>query len=103
VTKTSSLGRWLGATALAATVALGCSVALAQEKQDKKAPAAKTETKTKPETKKTPDTPSACKGLDETACKGKAAECSWIAATKTKAGKDRKAYCRSKPKPKTKT
>jgi hypothetical protein len=39
---------------------------------------------------------SPCKGLAEAACTGNTA-CSWIKATKTKAGKDRKAYCRLKP------
>jgi hypothetical protein len=72
--------------------------ALAQEKAEKKTPAAKTE-KTE---KKPAKTPSACKGLDETACKGKSAECSWIGASKSAEGKERKAYCRSKPKPKPK-
>lgn len=37
---------------------------------------------------------SACKGLDETACKGKSAECSWIVPKKGK----QKPYCRAKPK-----
>lgn len=37
---------------------------------------------------------SACKGLDEAACKGKSAECSWIAPKKGK----QKPYCRAKPK-----
>lgn len=44
---------------------------------------------------KTPAAPaSVCKGLDETACKGKAAECSWIVPKKGK----QKPYCRAKPK-----
>lgn len=37
---------------------------------------------------------SACKGLDEMACKGKSAECNWIVPKKGK----QKPYCRSKPK-----
>lgn len=41
---------------------------------------------------------SACKGLDEVACKAKEAECSWIGAITTKAGKPRRAYCRARPK-----
>jgi hypothetical protein len=36
---------------------------------------------------------SACKGLEEAACKGKTAECAWIAP---KTGKQ-KPYCRAKP------
>jgi hypothetical protein len=52
------------------------------------------------ETKKTPPkTASACKGLDQTACKGKAAECLWIAP---KMGKQRP-YCRLRPASKKKT
>ena len=39
-----------------------------------------------------PKTASACKGLDEKACKGKTAECLWIAP---KTGKQ-KPYCRIK-------
>ena len=102
MTKIRLFSTSMTAMALGVAVAFGCSLAIAQEKQEKKAPAAAA-TKPKTEvTKKEPATPSACKGLDETACKGKTAECSWIAATKTKAGKDRKAYCRSKPKPKAK-
>lgn len=42
--------------------------------------------------------PSACKGLDEKAC-GANTGCSWIKATKTKAGVERKAYCRLKTTP----
>lgn len=37
---------------------------------------------------------SACKGLDDTACKSKSAECSWIVPKKGK----QKPYCRAKPK-----
>jgi hypothetical protein len=36
---------------------------------------------------------SPCKGLDEKACKGKAAECSWIVPKKGK----QKPYCRLRP------
>lgn len=53
--------------------------ASAQDTTKKKAPAAKPA--------------SACKGLEEAACKGKTAECAWIVP---KAGKQ-KPYCRSKP------
>jgi hypothetical protein len=38
---------------------------------------------------------SKCKGLDETACSGTPG-CAWIAATKTKTGREVKAYCRTK-------
>lgn len=82
----------LGAVGLA--LALAGTAALAQApKADTKAPAAKAEKKA---VKKS--TPSACKGLDEKAC-GAATGCSWIKATKTKAGVDRKAYCRLKSTP----
>lgn len=40
-----------------------------------------------------PKAPSPCKGLDEKACKGKTAECSWIVPKKGK----QKPYCRLKP------
>ena len=41
---------------------------------------------------------SPCQGLDEKAC-GANTACSWIKATKTKKGTDRKAYCRLKTTP----
>ena len=44
---------------------------------------------------------SACKGVAEAACQ--APTCSWVAPSKTKAGKERKGYCRkaaAKAKPK---
>jgi len=41
---------------------------------------------------------SPCQGLDEKAC-GANTACSWIRATKTKKGTDRKAYCRLKTTP----
>jgi hypothetical protein len=43
--------------------------------------------------------PSPCQGLDAKAC-GANTACSWIKATKTKAGGERKAYCRLKSTPK---
>jgi hypothetical protein len=49
--------------------------------------------------KAAPKAASACKGLDEKACKGKTAECLWIAP---KTGKQ-KAYCRMKAATKKKT
>jgi hypothetical protein len=64
------------ATVLAALLMLGLDAAA----QDAK--------KTPP-----PKAPSPCKGLDEKACKGKAAECLWIVPKK---GKQRP-YCRLKP------
>jgi len=63
-------------------------------KADTKAPAAK-----KAPVKKKAASP--CQGLAEKAC-GANTACSWIKATKTKAGVDRKAYCRLKATPKKK-
>jgi hypothetical protein len=40
---------------------------------------------------------SKCRGLDERAC-GAMPECTWVAPRTTKAGKEVKAYCRTKPK-----
>jgi hypothetical protein len=59
--------------------------------QDKK-------TTTTPPSAKVTKPPSACKGLDETACKAKTTECTWITP---KTGKP-KPHCRSKPKIKKK-
>jgi hypothetical protein len=42
--------------------------------------------------------PKSCKGLAEADCQ--APTCKWVAAGKTKSGKDRKAYCRSASKAK---
>jgi hypothetical protein len=67
-----------GATALALAVS---AFAFGASAQDKKAP-------------KAAPPASACKGLDDAACKGKSAECSWIAPKKGK----QKPYCRAKPK-----
>lgn len=80
----------LAAVAFTAMIGAG---AMAQEK-----PA------TTPKTTKTTKAPSACKGLVETACTAKAAECSWVKESKdAKSGKvKRKAYCRAKPAPKAK-
>lgn len=77
----SSLLRGMGAVAgvsLLLTLGLGAS---AQEAM-KKTPAAKAA-----------KVPSACKGLEEAACKAKATGCAWIAP---KSGKQ-KPYCRSTP------
>jgi hypothetical protein len=49
--------------------------------------------------KAAPKAASACKGLDEKACKGKTAECLWIAPKKGK----QKPYCRMKAVSKKKT
>ena len=49
------------------------------------------------DTRKPARTASACKGLDQKACKAKTGECLWIAPKKGK----QKAYCRLKAKKKT--
>ena len=87
--------RWvlgLGAMGLALALIGGAAHAQAPKAETKAAPA---KTEKKAATKKAP---SACKGLDEKAC-GANTTCSWIKATKTKAGVDRKAYCRLKSAP----
>ncbi len=71
------------ATAVGLMVTFGVDVS-AQEPM-KKTPAPKAAKAAKPA--------SACKGLEEAACKGKTAECAWIAP---KTGKQ-KPYCRAKP------
>jgi hypothetical protein len=81
--------RLLGVTAAIATlVALG-QVAFAQDKKS-------TATPPPPKTAAKPASP--CKGLDETACNGKSAECQWISP---KTGKQ-KPYCKLKQVPKKK-
>jgi hypothetical protein len=87
--------RWvleLSAMGLVLALIGGAAYAQAPKAETKAAPA-KTEKKA---VKKS--APSACKGLDEKAC-GANTGCSWIKATKTKAGVERKAYCRLKTTP----
>lgn len=74
----------------------GAAYAQAPKAEPKAAPAKKEK---KAATKKAP---SPCQGLDEKAC-GANTACSWIKATKTKAGVERKAYCRLKTTPPKKT
>ena len=84
--------RWvqkLGAAGLA--LALIGGVASAQQKAPE--PKATPKAETKAPVKKAA---SACQGLTEAAC-GANTACSWVKASKTKAGKDIKAYCRLKP------
>ena len=85
--------RWvlkLGAAGLA--LALIGGAASAQQKAPEPKATPKAETKA-PAAKKAA---SPCKGLVEAAC-GANTACSWVKASKTKAGKDIKAYCRLKP------
>jgi hypothetical protein len=79
--------RILGVTAAVVTLLTLGYDALAQDKKTTTTPAAKTATKP----------PSACKGLDETACKAKT-ECQWIVPKKGK----QKPYCKLKTVPKKK-
>ena len=79
--------------------AVGLALALIGGAPHAQAP--KAETKAPPAEKKAPakkKAASPCQGLDEKAC-GANTGCSWIKATKTKAGVDRKAYCRLKTAP----
>jgi hypothetical protein len=100
--------RWGASACVAAlALALNCGVASAQQQKApeapktapvKKAPApvAKKEAAAAPKKAAAP----ACKALkDETACTG-GTNCQWVAASKTKAGKEIKAYCRTAPKAK---
>lgn len=75
----------------------GAANAQAPKAEPKAAP--KADTKAAP-AKKAPAKKAAspCQGLDEKAC-GANTTCSWIKATKTKKGVDRKAYCRLKTAP----
>ncbi|WP_174263799.1 hypothetical protein [Hyphomicrobium sp. CS1BSMeth3] len=94
--------RWilkLSAMGLALALIGGAAHAQAPKAEPKAAP--KAETKAPPAEKKAPakkKAASPCQGLDEKAC-GANTGCSWIKATKTKAGVDRKAYCRLKTAP----
>ena len=89
----------LGACVAALALALNFGVASAQTQKapageaKKAAPAAP---KTTP-AKKAAKAKSACAGIDESAC-GDNSACQWVKASKTKAGKEIKAYCRTKPK-----
>lgn len=88
--------RWfakLGAAGLALALIGGAAYAQQKAPEPKAAPKAETKAPVKKAPKKAA---SPCKGLAETAC-GANAGCSWIKATKTKKGKDVKAYCRLKP------
>jgi hypothetical protein len=86
----------LSAMALSLTLIGGTAYAQAPKAEPKAAPKAETKA---PAAKKAPKkAASACQGLDEKGC-GANTGCSWIKATKTKAGVDRKAYCRLKSAP----
>jgi hypothetical protein len=88
--------RWvlkLGAAGLALALIGGAASAQQKAPEPKATPKAVTKT---PAKKAPAKAASPCKGLVEAAC-GANTACSWVKATKTKAGKDRKAYCRLKP------
>lgn len=93
--------RWAAAVGVAALAfALNCGVASAQLQKapEAKDPAPKAAA---PKTTKAPAKPkSACSALTatgEAACKADVS-CQWVAATKSKKGKEIKAYCRTAPK-----
>lgn len=89
----------LGAIGLALALVAGAANAQAPKAEPKSAPKADTKA---PAAKKAPakkKAASPCQGLDEKAC-GANTACTWIKATKTKAGVERKAYCRLKSTPK---
>jgi hypothetical protein len=79
--------RILKFAALAAFLAAGAVSASAQ-----------TQPQAQPAAAAAPAAPKTCKGLAEADCQ--APTCTWVAAGKTKAGKDRKAYCRKASKAK---
>ena len=88
--------RWfakLSAAGLALALIGGAAHAQQKAPEPKAAPKAETKAPVKKAPKRLA---SPCRGLAETAC-GANAGCSWIKATKTKRGKDVKAYCRLKP------
>lgn len=87
----------LGASACVAALALAltCGVASAQQK----APEAK---KAEPAKKAAAPAKPKCNDLKEEAACGADTTCQWVAASKTKAGKEIKAYCRTAPKAKAK-
>ena len=93
--------RWvlkLSAMGLALALIGGAAYAQAPKAEPKAAPKAETKA---PAEKKAPakkKAASPCQGLDEKGC-GANTGCSWIKATKTKAGVERKAYCRLKTAP----
>jgi hypothetical protein len=90
----TKLVHWVSASAATLALGLFAITAVAQQPAPAtKAPAAKAPAPKAPQKKAV----SPCQDLDEAACKANA-ECSWVAATKTKTGKEVKAYCRVKPK-----
>ena len=89
--------RWvakLGVASLALALISGAAYAQQKAPEPKATPKAETKAPAKKAPVKKAASP--CKGLAEAAC-GANTGCSWIKATKTKKGKDVKAYCRLKP------
>jgi hypothetical protein len=87
-----TLVKTLSISAAAAVLALFAYGASAQEK--------KADPPKKVEAVKKPAPPPACKTIKaQTACEGRAADCTWVAESKDDKGKVKaKAYCRAKPK-----
>jgi len=92
--------RWGASACVAAlALALNCGVASAQQQKAPEAPKTAPAKKAPAPVAKKAAAP-ACKTLkDEAACKG-GTNCQWVAASKTKLGKEIKAYCRTAPKAK---
>jgi hypothetical protein len=98
------LTRWgMGVSATTVALVLLTGATLAQQPAPVVAPVAKvavTPSAAQTEPKKLARrVASKCRGLAEAAC-GTTPGCTWIAPTKTKAGKEVKAYCRTKSKTK---
>ncbi len=81
--------------------AMGLALALIGGAAHAQAPKAETKAAAEKKAPAKKKAASPCQGLDAKAC-GANTACSWIKATKTKAGVDRKAYCRLKSAPKKK-
>jgi hypothetical protein len=100
VTAVKVLTYWKGVSAAAAAFAIIALAAQAQTPQPTtptaKAPAAKTDTAKKDTAKKEPAKKVVCKGMNEAACGASATDCTWVAASKRKDGKEVAAYCRAK-------
>jgi hypothetical protein len=91
--------RWgMGVSAAAVALAMFAGAAPAQQQVAPVAKAAVTPVAAQTEPKKIARrAASKCRGLDEMAC-GATAQCTWVAASKTKTGRELRAHCRAKPK-----
>jgi hypothetical protein len=103
MTAVMKIVRWsTGVCVAAVALALNLGVANAQQKApDAKAPDAVKKVQAAPKKAAAPAAPK-CNDLKVEAACGVAPGCQWIAASKTKVGKEIKAYCRTAPKAKAK-